>query len=75
MNDLEKFIEVSKEISPAIETIRNSLKEHGICSLLTLAIAADGYVSGGIHEIKGVQLTRCGEGTLVVEKCERYEVQ
>lgn len=74
MDDLEKFIEVSKEISPAIETIRRSLEKHDICSLFSISLSSDGYVNGTIHEIKGIQLTRCVEGALIVEKCERYEV-
>lgn len=74
MDDLEKFIEVSKEIAPAIETIRRSLEKHAIGSLFSISMSADGYVNGTIHDIKGVQLTRCVEGALLVEKCERYEV-
>ena len=38
MDDLEKFIEVSKEIAPAIETIRRSLEKHAIGSLFSISM-------------------------------------
>lgn len=74
-DELEEFKSIAQAVIPAINSIKNTLENHKIDSLLSLTMSADGYLTMSIHEIEGINLSRVSnDDVLRIEKHERYEV-